>query len=113
VPYGRHLEDLFAVLHDSAPEKAEAVVLQRRRVEYGLLSVGLKIPYRTDGAGTARVDKSAVVGSGLAARLLPRLRTRADPDHYWLWPSAVGGPPGPRVVGTAYLAASRPPMRDW
>ena len=43
VPYGCKLEDLLAVLHDCASKQAEAVVLQRRRVEYGLLSVGLKI----------------------------------------------------------------------
>src|SRR3974390_892582 len=43
VPYGCKLEDLLAVLHDSAPEEAEAVVLQRRRVDHGLLAVGLKV----------------------------------------------------------------------
>jgi hypothetical protein len=43
VPYGCKLEDLLAILHDRAPAKADAVVLQRRRVEHGLLSVGLKI----------------------------------------------------------------------
>src|SRR5215813_11004837 len=43
LPYGCKLEDLLAVLHDSAPAKADAVALQRRRVEHGLLSVGLKI----------------------------------------------------------------------
>src|SRR5215216_699378 len=43
VPYGCKLEDLLAILHDRAPAKADAVALQRRRVEHGLLSVGLKI----------------------------------------------------------------------
>src|SRR5262249_21185630 len=43
VPYGCKLEDLVAILHDSDPAKTEAIVLQRRRVDYGLLSVGLKI----------------------------------------------------------------------
>jgi hypothetical protein len=43
VRYGCKLEDLLAVLHDSAPEEAEAVVLRRRRVDHGLLSIGLKI----------------------------------------------------------------------
>jgi len=42
-PYGCKLQDLLTILHDSDPAKAEAVVLQRRRVEDGLLSVGLKI----------------------------------------------------------------------
>ena len=43
MPYGCKLEDLLAILHDRAPEKADAVALQRRRIEHGLLSVGLKI----------------------------------------------------------------------
>jgi hypothetical protein len=43
VPYECKLEDLLAVLDDHAPAKANAVALQRPRVEHGLLSVGLKI----------------------------------------------------------------------
>ena len=43
MPYGCKLEDLLALLHDSAPAKADAVALQRRCAEHGLLSVGLKI----------------------------------------------------------------------
>ena len=43
MPYGCKLEDLLAILHDRAPAKADAVALERRRVEHGLLSVGLKI----------------------------------------------------------------------
>ena len=43
MPYGCKLEDLLAILHDRAPAKADAVALQRQRVEHGLLSVGLKI----------------------------------------------------------------------
>ena len=43
MPYGCKLEDLLAILHDRAPAKADAVALHRRRVEDGLLSVGLKI----------------------------------------------------------------------
>jgi hypothetical protein len=39
VPYGCKLEDLLAILDDHAPAKANAVALQRRRVEHGLLSV--------------------------------------------------------------------------
>jgi hypothetical protein len=45
VSYGCKLEDLLAILHDRAPAKADAVALDRRRVEHGLLSVGLKIHY--------------------------------------------------------------------
>jgi len=45
VPYGCKLEDLLAILHDQAPAKADAVALDRRRVEHGLLSVGLKVHY--------------------------------------------------------------------
>jgi hypothetical protein len=40
---GCKLEDLLAILHDRAPAKADAVALHRRRIEHGLLSVGLKI----------------------------------------------------------------------
>jgi hypothetical protein len=43
VPYRYKLEDLLAILHDRSPAKADAIALQRRRVEHGLLSVGLKI----------------------------------------------------------------------
>jgi hypothetical protein len=43
VPCRYKLEDLLAILHDRAPAKADTVALQRRRVEHGLLSVGLKI----------------------------------------------------------------------
>ena len=43
MPYGCKLEDLLAILHDRAPAKADAVALQRWRVEHGLLSVGLKV----------------------------------------------------------------------
>ena len=43
MPYGCKLEDLLAILHDRAPVKTDALALQRRRVEHGLLSVGLKI----------------------------------------------------------------------
>jgi hypothetical protein len=43
VTYGCKLENLLTILHDRAPAKADAVALQRRRVEDGLLSVGLKI----------------------------------------------------------------------
>ena len=43
MPYGFRLEDLLVILHERAPAKAEALALQRRRVEHGLLSVGLKI----------------------------------------------------------------------
>jgi hypothetical protein len=43
VPCGCKLEDLLAILHDRAPAETGAVALERRRVEHGLLSVGLKI----------------------------------------------------------------------
>ena len=43
--YGCKLEDLLAILHDRAPAKVDAVALDRRRVEHGLLSVGLKIHF--------------------------------------------------------------------
>jgi hypothetical protein len=50
VPCGCQLENLLAILHDRAPAKADAVSLQRRRVEHGLLSVGLKIHELSDGS---------------------------------------------------------------
>jgi hypothetical protein len=43
VPYGYSLENLLVLLHKQAPAKADAVALHRRRVELGLLSVGLKL----------------------------------------------------------------------
>src|SRR5215211_6427229 len=49
VPCGCKLEDLLAILHDRAPAKADTVALQRRRVEHGLLSVGLKLHALGDG----------------------------------------------------------------
>ena len=45
VPYACSLDDLLAVLSDRAPEKAAAVASERRRVENGFLSVGLKVHY--------------------------------------------------------------------
>jgi hypothetical protein len=50
VPCAFKVEDLLAILHDRAPAKADAVALQRRRVEHGLLSVGLKIHALGDGS---------------------------------------------------------------
>ena len=43
VSYGYTFEDLLALLHGHAPAKVDAVALNRRRVEHGHLSVGLKI----------------------------------------------------------------------
>lgn len=43
MPYACSLDDLLAILRERAPAKAEAVALERRRVEHGLLSVGLKV----------------------------------------------------------------------
>ncbi len=43
MPYGCKLEDLLTILHECAPAKADAVAQRRRRVEHGLLSVGLKL----------------------------------------------------------------------
>ena len=50
MPYGCTLEDLLAILHDRTPAKTDALALQRRRVEHGLLSVGLKIHCLRDGS---------------------------------------------------------------
>ena len=48
--YGCTLEDLLAIVHDHSPAETDAVALQRRRVEHGLLSVGLKIHYLGNGS---------------------------------------------------------------
>jgi hypothetical protein len=50
VPYACSLDDLLAILRDRAPAKADAVALERRRVEHGLLSVGLKVHYLGNGS---------------------------------------------------------------
>ena len=50
MPYGCKLEDLLAILHDRAPAKTDALALQCRRVDHGLLSVGLKIHYLGSGS---------------------------------------------------------------
>jgi hypothetical protein len=49
VSCGCELEDLLAVLRDSAPAIVDLVALKRRRVEHGLLSVGLKVHHLGDG----------------------------------------------------------------
>ncbi len=41
--YRYRLEDLLALLHHHAPALADAISLNRRKVEHGLLSVGLKL----------------------------------------------------------------------
>jgi hypothetical protein len=43
VPYGCSLEQLLAILREAAATEADAVAEHRRRVEHGLLSVGLKV----------------------------------------------------------------------
>jgi hypothetical protein len=43
VTYKYTLEDLLVLLRGRAPAKVDALPLNRRRVEYGLLSVGLKL----------------------------------------------------------------------
>jgi hypothetical protein len=41
--YSYRLQDLLSLLETKAPEKAATLAANVRRVEYGLLSVGLKI----------------------------------------------------------------------
>jgi hypothetical protein len=43
VSYRYSLEDLLLLLHKQTPAKVDAISIHRRRVEHGLLSVGLKI----------------------------------------------------------------------
>lgn len=66
VPYAGSLEDLLAILSDRAPEKAAHVAIARRRVEHGLLSVGLKVHY----LGRASDFTALVQRLGGAARAL-------------------------------------------
>jgi hypothetical protein len=49
VTYKYTLEDLLVLLHGRAAAKVDALALNRRRVEYGLLSVGLKLHCLGDG----------------------------------------------------------------
>ena len=66
MPYGCAFEDLLAILHDRAPAKTDAVALQLRRVEHGLLSVGLKIHH----LGKGSQFFSLVEGLGGASKVL-------------------------------------------
>jgi len=75
VPYGCKLEDLLAVLYDSAPAKADAVALQRREVEHGLLSVGLKIHCLSTGSQfSALVESLGGVSSVLGMNMYRHAR---------------------------------------
>ncbi len=64
--YRYSLEDLLALLHSRAPAKVDALSLRRRRVEHGLLSVGLKIHCR----GDARQFVDLVKGLGGPQQIL-------------------------------------------
>ena len=64
--YRYSFEDLLALLHGHAPLQAAALVLHRRRVEHGHLSVGLKIHCLDDG----RLFSTLVEGLGGAERIL-------------------------------------------
>ena len=64
--YRYSFEDLLALLHGHAPLQAGAVVLHRRRVEHGHLSVGLKIHCLDDGSQFSTL----VEGLGGAQKIL-------------------------------------------
>ena len=64
--YGYSFEDLLALLHGHAPAKVDAVALNRRRVEHGHLSVGLKIHC----LGDASQFSTLVEGLGGAQKIL-------------------------------------------
>jgi len=66
VSYGYSFEDLLALLHGHAPAKVDAVALNRRRVEHGHLSVGLKIHC----LGDASQFSTLVEGLGGAQKIL-------------------------------------------
>ena len=64
--YGYSFEDLLALLHGHAPAKVDTVALNRRRVEHGHLSVGLKIHC----LGDASQFSTLVEGLGGAQKIL-------------------------------------------
>ena len=64
--YRYSFEDLLALLHGHAPAQVDAVALQRRRVEQGHLSVGLKIHCLGDGSQFSTL----VEGLGGALKIL-------------------------------------------
>jgi hypothetical protein len=66
VSYRYSFEDLLALLHGQAPAKVDAVALDRRRVEHGHLSVGLKIHCLGDGSQFSTL----VEGLGGAQKIL-------------------------------------------
>ena len=66
VSYQYSFEDLLALLHGRSPAKVDAVALNRRRVEHGHLSVGLKIHCLGDG----RQFSTLVEGLGGAQKIL-------------------------------------------
>jgi hypothetical protein len=82
VPYGCKLEDLLAILHDRAPAKADAVALRRRRVEHGLLSVGLKIHCLGNGSQFSSLRASAGDVRGVVE--IHRLKEGLKRDEFML-----------------------------
>ena len=66
VSYRYSIEDLLALLHGNAPAKVDEVALHRRRVEYGHLSVGIKIHCLGDGSQFSTL----VEGLGGAQKIL-------------------------------------------
>ena len=66
MPCGYTLENLIGLLHETAPAKVDALAGSRRRVEHGLLSVGLKVHRLGDG----REFSTLVEGLGGPARIL-------------------------------------------
>jgi len=76
VSYEYSFEDLLALLHGHAPAKVDAVALHRRRVEYGYLSVGLKIHCLGEGVSSplcGRSWRSAKNSRCQLLQTLPRL----------------------------------------
>jgi hypothetical protein len=56
--YRYSLEDLLNLLHGYAPAKVDAIALDRRRIEHGLLSIGLKIHCIGDGTQFTRLAEN-------------------------------------------------------
>jgi hypothetical protein len=67
------IENFLEVLHDAAPAKVDALAVNRRKVDYGLLPVGLKVHCLKNGEGfSALVEKLGGAQSVLERNLYRR-----------------------------------------
>lgn len=81
--YRYKLEDLLALLYPSAPALVDAVSVNRRKVEHGLLSVGLKIHCLGDGTPFNKLIKGL---GGVAEILEVNAYRRTGASLCWVLP---------------------------